>query len=167
MKAHAIVFFVVLVGLSVPAVGAAGPSSPPLARPSGGQAISSTPGATVFHGTACQIPIPGQPIIVTTGHTVITPSGNAALSCHADSETHLAAQAQVLMDMPCFIKEAGFGTDSLLVATPSGHAVLWCHVHPRAHQKVSNNGKSGLEGQGAGHRWRHAADTGTGQLTRQ
>jgi hypothetical protein len=85
-------------------------------------------GAFVAKGLPCEIPVPGVPeVITTTSHTVITPSGNIAISCHART-TIVVPMALVVQDAPCgTIGPAG--TDSHLVVTPSGRANFWCHHH--------------------------------------
>jgi len=85
-------------------------------------------GAVVVKGFPCGVPVPGAaPLTTVRSHSVITPSGNAATSCHARTPLTLT-QAVVVRDAPC-ATSGGAGTDSHLVATPSGHLNFWCHRH--------------------------------------
>jgi hypothetical protein len=94
------------------------------------EAESSEPGdgAIVVRGFLCEIPVSGHGEVRTTSsHTVITPSGNAATSCHAHTDI-VVPKAVVVKDIPCATIGPA-GTDSHLVVTPSGHLNFWCHHH--------------------------------------
>lgn len=85
-------------------------------------------GAVVLKGFPCGVPVPGGVVISTAkSHSVATPSGNAAISCHARTQLN-PPQAIVVRDAPCATLN-GSGTDSHLVLTPSGHLNFWCHQH--------------------------------------
>jgi hypothetical protein len=85
-------------------------------------------GAVVLKGFPCGVAVPGGVVISTTvSHSVATPSGNAAISCHAKTQI-TPPQAIVVRDAPCATLN-GSGTDSHLVLTPSGRMNFWCHQH--------------------------------------
>jgi hypothetical protein len=73
--------------------------------------------------------------ITTTGHFVVTPSGNATLVCHAAADQRsfqrpLPTSAIVVDNAPCFLPGGRRTNDSHLVVTPSLHVHLVCHVNP-------------------------------------
>src|SRR4051812_3027895 len=75
--------------------------------------------------------------VQTTGHLVVTPSGNVSFICHAAASARsfrrpLPTQAVVLDPVPCFLPGGRRTLDSQLVVTPSLHVHLVCHVHPPA-----------------------------------
>jgi hypothetical protein len=85
--------------------------------------------------------LPGAQIfarpIQTTGHLVVTPSGNVSFVCHAAANARsfqrpLPTQAVVLDGAPCFLPGGRRTNDSQLVVTPSLHVHLVCHFHPPA-----------------------------------
>jgi hypothetical protein len=85
-------------------------------------------GAVVVRGFVCGIPVMGHGEVRTTSsHAVITPSGNAATSCHARTDI-VVLEAVVVKDIPCATRGPA-GTDSHLVVTPSGRVNFWCHHH--------------------------------------
>jgi hypothetical protein len=85
-------------------------------------------GATVIRGFPCGIPVPGIGQVATTSsHSVVTPSGNAALSCHASTPI-VVPQTLVFKDLPCGTFGSA-GTDSHLVVTDTGRVNFWCHHH--------------------------------------
>ena len=80
--------------------------------------------------------VPGPQIfrrpIRTTGHLVVTPSGNVSFVCHAAAnaasfQRPLPAQAIVVDPVPCFLPGGRRTNDSHLVVTPSLHVQLSCH----------------------------------------
>jgi hypothetical protein len=85
--------------------------------------------------------VPGAQIfrrpIQTTGHLVVTPSGNVSFVCHAAADarsfqTPLPTQAVVVDNVPCFLPGGRRTNDSQLVVTPSLRAHLVCHFHPQS-----------------------------------
>jgi len=73
--------------------------------------------------------------IRTTGHLVITPSGNVTFVCHAAAspgsfQRPLPTQAIVVDRVPCFLPSGRRTNDSQLVVTPSLHVHLVCHINP-------------------------------------
>jgi hypothetical protein len=73
--------------------------------------------------------------IRTTGHLVVTPSGNVSFVCHAAAnagsfQRPLPAQAIVVDGTPCFLPDRRRTNDSHLVVTPSLHVHLVCRVNP-------------------------------------
>jgi hypothetical protein len=73
--------------------------------------------------------------IRTTGHLVVTPSGNVSFVCHAAAnpgsfERPLPTQAIVVDPVACFLPGGRRTTDSRLVVTPSLHVHLTCHFNP-------------------------------------
>lgn len=73
--------------------------------------------------------------IRTTGHLVVTPSGNVTLICHAAAEARsfqppLPSQAIVVDGAPCFLPNRRRTDDSHLVVTPSLRVHLTCHINP-------------------------------------
>ena len=73
--------------------------------------------------------------IRTTGHLVITPSGNVSFVCHAAAnagsfQRPLPTQAIVVEPIPCFLPGGRRTNDAQLVVTPSLHVHLVCHVMP-------------------------------------
>src|SRR4051812_26089207 len=74
--------------------------------------------------------------IRTTGHLVVTPSGNVSFVCHAAADARsfqrpLPTQAIVVDGAPCFLPGGRRTSDSRLVITPSLHVHLVCHFHPQ------------------------------------
>jgi len=71
--------------------------------------------------------------IRTTGHLVVTPSGNVHFVCHAQARTsnffRVPTEALVFDGLPCALPE-GRGTtrDSHLVVTPSLQVHVVCHL---------------------------------------
>ena len=137
-----------LLGLAITTTAVAGPGQPASANRSvpaphvvSSTALRSLPvarketsggtgggGAVVLKGLPCGIPAPGGTIISTpVSHSVATPSGNVATSCHARTAI-TPPQAIVVMDAPCATVN-GTGADSHLVLTPSGRLNFWCHKH--------------------------------------
>jgi hypothetical protein len=89
---------------------------------------ASDDSAIVVRGFFCGIPVRGHGEVPTTNsHTVVTPSGNAATSCHADTEI-VVPRAVVVKDIPC-ATIGPVGTDSHVVVNPSGRVNFWCHHH--------------------------------------
>jgi hypothetical protein len=85
-------------------------------------------GATVTRGFPCGVPVPGIGEVATTNsHSVVTPSGNAALSCHGSTPI-VVPQTLVFKDLPCGTLGAA-GTSSHLVVTDTGRVNFWCHHH--------------------------------------
>jgi hypothetical protein len=79
-------------------------------------------------GFPCGIPVPGLAEVATVNsHSVITPSGNAALSCHGSTPI-VVPQTLVFKDLPCGTLGSA-GTDSHLVVTDTGRVNFWCHAH--------------------------------------
>jgi hypothetical protein len=73
--------------------------------------------------------------IETTGHLVVTPSGNVTLVCHAAAsagsfQRPLPTQAIVVEPVPCFLPSGRRTNDAQLVVTPSLHVHLVCHFMP-------------------------------------
>ena len=73
--------------------------------------------------------------IRTTGHLVITPSGNVSFICHAAAsagsfQRPLPTQAIVVDPVPCFLPGGRRTNDAHLVVTPSLHVQLTCHFMP-------------------------------------
>jgi hypothetical protein len=73
--------------------------------------------------------------IRTTGHLVVTPSGNVSFICHAAAsagsfQRPLPTQALVVDPVPCFLPGGRRTTDAHLVVTPSLHVQLTCHFMP-------------------------------------
>lgn len=100
----------------------------PLSNPDRGSNSGQPEGATVVMGFPCGIPVPGVGAVATTNsHSVITPSGNAALSCHASTPI-VVPQTLVFKDLPCGTLESA-STDSHLVVTDTGRVNFWCHHH--------------------------------------
>jgi hypothetical protein len=84
---------------------------------------------------------PGTPISIfrrpvrTTGHLVVTPSGNVSFVCHAAADARsfqrpLPTQAIVVDRVPCFLPNGRRTNDTHLVVTPSLQVHLTCHVQP-------------------------------------
>lgn len=71
--------------------------------------------------------------IRTTGHLVVTPSGNATFVCHAAARpanfVQLPTSAIVVDNVPCFLPGNRRTRDTQLVVTPSLHVHLICHVN--------------------------------------
>jgi hypothetical protein len=121
-----------------PAVGA--DWAPPLEDPEVTQAAAD--GATVTDAMCTFGGRPGAPgseifrrPIETTGHLVVTPSGNVSFVCHASADAcffqrPLPTQAIVVDEAPCFLPGGRRTNDSQLVVTPSLHVHLVCHFHP-------------------------------------
>jgi hypothetical protein len=73
--------------------------------------------------------------IRTTGHLVVTPSGNVSFHCHAAADarsfqTPLPTSAVVVDRVPCFLPDRRRTNDARLVVTPSLQVHLTCHVQP-------------------------------------
>ena len=73
--------------------------------------------------------------IRTTGHLVVTPSGNISFVCHAAAsaasfQRPLPTQAIVVDRAPCFLPSGQRTNDTHLVVTPSLQVHLVCHVNP-------------------------------------
>jgi hypothetical protein len=73
--------------------------------------------------------------IRTTGHLVVTPSGNVSFHCHAAANAGsfrppLPTSALVVDPVPCFLPDRRRSNDARLVVTPSLHVHLSCRVHP-------------------------------------
>ena len=73
--------------------------------------------------------------IRTTGHLVVTPSGNISFVCHAAAsaasfQRPLPTQAIVVDRAPCSLPSGRRTNDSHLVVTPSLQVHLVCHVNP-------------------------------------
>jgi hypothetical protein len=73
--------------------------------------------------------------IQTTGHLVVTPSGNASFHCHAAAnagsfQRPLPTAAIVVDRVSCFLPDRRRDNDARLVVTPSLHVHLSCHIQP-------------------------------------
>jgi len=73
--------------------------------------------------------------IRTTGHLVVTPSGNVSFICHAAASASsfqrpLPTEAIVVDPVACFLPGGRRTNDALLVVTPSLHVQLICHFMP-------------------------------------
>ena len=73
--------------------------------------------------------------IQTTGHLVVTPTGNVSLHCHAAADrgsfrSPLPTTALVVDPVPCFLPDRRRTNDARLVVTPSLHVQLTCHLQP-------------------------------------
>jgi hypothetical protein len=73
--------------------------------------------------------------IRTTGHLVVTPSGNVTFVRHAAAnagsfERPLPTEAVVVDPVPSFLPGGRRTNDGHLVVTPSLHVQLVCHVSP-------------------------------------
>jgi hypothetical protein len=95
------------------------------------------PGAATAEGAEqgevpCGILLPGVPpgSVATTGHFVVTPSGNGVLVCRAEIPEG-PPETVVIDDLPCGTP-AGPTTKSHTVITKSGRVILTCHVNPSA-----------------------------------
>lgn len=70
----------------------------------------------------------------TTGHLVVTPSGNASFVCHAavraQSLSRVPSEAIVVDPARCFLPGGRRVNDAHLVVTPSLHVHLTCHFQP-------------------------------------
>ena len=114
--------------------------APPLADPEVAQAAAD--GATVTDvpctfGDRPNVLAPQifRRPIGTTGHLVVTPSGNVSLVCHAAAnagsfQRPLPTQAIVVDGAPCFLPTGRRTNDSHLVVTPSLQVHLVCHINP-------------------------------------
>jgi len=88
-------------------------------------------GATVIKGAACGIATPGVPpgaVFTNNTHIVITPSGNAALICHAEVPVG-PPRAVIVNDLFCGIAGTPGTGQSHTVITPSGNVLLTCHLN--------------------------------------
>jgi hypothetical protein len=96
-------------------------------------------GATVIKGVLCGIPggidtnpppaaLATNAILTTQSHLVITPSGNAALICHAKIPVG-PPQAIVINGDFCAIPGTPGTNQSHLVISPSGNVLLTCHLN--------------------------------------
>lgn len=110
--------FVALIGSAVPAV----------ADPEGQEV-----GARVFKGFNCNVPTAVDPVshtvlsrVVTDDmHAVITPSGNATLTCKVTG----SIEPFTATGFPCAVGPAGVTTDSSVKWTKGGQGILTCHLH--------------------------------------
>lgn len=73
--------------------------------------------------------------IRTTGHLVVTPTGNVSFICHAAADARslqppLPSEAVVVQGVPCFLPGGRRTGDSQLVLTPSLNVKLRCQFHP-------------------------------------
>ena len=73
--------------------------------------------------------------IRTTGHLVVTPSGNTSFICHAAASANsfgrpLPSQAIVVDPVACFMPGGRRTNDAHLIVTPSLHVQLICHFQP-------------------------------------
>jgi hypothetical protein len=73
--------------------------------------------------------------IQTTGHLVVTPSGNVSFICHATASANsvqrpLPIQAIVVEPVACYLPGGRRTTNAQLVVTPSLHVHLICHFMP-------------------------------------
>jgi hypothetical protein len=114
--------------------------APPVEDPD--LAEAATTGATVTDAPCTFGDRPGvlDPLIFrrpirTTGHLVVTPSGNVSFICHAAAsagsfQRPLPTQAIVVNPVPCFLPGGRRTNDAHLVVTPSLHVQLVCHVKP-------------------------------------
>jgi len=64
--------------------------------------------------------------VLTQGHFVVTPSGNAVLVCHGQTPVG-PPMAMHINDIPCFAPGPITTSDSHTVITPSGQVILVCH----------------------------------------
>ncbi|MFL5761373.1 MAG: hypothetical protein ACJ789_16755 [Thermomicrobiales bacterium] len=83
----------------------------------------------------CGILLPGilpeGQVVSTTGTLVITPSGDATLTCRGKLDSALALQhAVILTDVPCALGAGGQVGESFVRVTPSGEVLLICHNNP-------------------------------------
>jgi len=72
--------------------------------------------------------------IVTTGHLVVTPSGNVSFHCHAAASAGSFQRplptSAIVASVPCFLPNGRRANDAQLVVTPSLQVHLSCHVQP-------------------------------------
>ena len=113
--------------------------APPIADPEVDAAVAD--GATVTDKPCTFGDRPGVPDpqifrrpIQTTGHLVVTPSGNVTFHCHAAAnpgffQRPLPTSALVVDPVPCFLPNRR-RADGRLVVTPSLQVHLVCHVQP-------------------------------------
>ena len=71
----------------------------------------------------------------TTGHLVVTPTGNVSFVCHAAADSRsfhlpLPTQAIVVEPVACFLPGGRRTNNAQFVVTPSLHVHLVCHVQP-------------------------------------
>jgi hypothetical protein len=132
------------------------------ARPLGSISSDSVHGATVIKGEPCGIPIDGAVVPSTRSHTVVTPSGNASLICHADTDARSAETVEA-KHVVCIVG-GNIGTNAHVVATRSGQVTFVCHIQPRGHHAAPSTRN---RAEGPERRWRHGANVGTGPLTRR
>jgi hypothetical protein len=114
--------------------------APPVEDAAVAQAAAN--GATVTEAPCTFGDRPGTPApqifrrpIRTTGHLVVTPSGNVSFVCHAAANAGsfappLPDQAIVVDPIPCFLPGGRRTNDAQLVVTPSFHVHLVCRVQP-------------------------------------
>jgi hypothetical protein len=114
--------------------------APPVEDPEVAEAAAN--GATVTDERCTFGGRPGAPgsqifrnPVSTTGHLVVTPSGNVSFVCHAAADAKsfrppLPQQALVVDGAPCFLPSGRRSSDSHLVVTPSLRVHLVCHFHP-------------------------------------
>jgi hypothetical protein len=114
--------------------------APPLAAPeiaeaaAGGATVTDAPCTFGDRPTVLAPQIFRRPIR-TTGHLVVTPSGNVSFVCHAAAnagsfQRPLPTEAIVVDGAPCFLPNRRRTNDSHLVVTPSLHVHLVCQVKP-------------------------------------
>jgi hypothetical protein len=108
---------------------------PVVAEAAAGGAIVTDEPCTFGDRPTVQAPQIFRRPIRTTGHLVVTPSGNVSFICHAAAnpgffERPLPTQAIVVDPIPCFLPGGRRTLDSHLVVTPSLHVQLVCQFHP-------------------------------------
>jgi len=83
---------------------------------------------------SCGILLPGilpeGQVISVTGELVISPSGNATLTCRGQLDPSLAPQNTVIIDQPCALGEGGQVGESHTQVSPNGNVLLICHNNP-------------------------------------
>jgi hypothetical protein len=74
--------------------------------------------------------------IATTGHLVVTPSGNVSFHCDAAASAGSFQRplptSALVASVPCFLPNRRRANDAQLVVTPSLHVHLSCHVQPES-----------------------------------
>jgi hypothetical protein len=101
-----------------------------------GATAAAQDGAIVYHGGPCSFRLGGFPLVVATNvHSVITPSGNASLTCQGELPPGTAPETAVTIDLDgrCRIGTPNgivVATRGSVTYTPSGHANLSCHYKP-------------------------------------
>ncbi len=99
-----------------------------------GDRAADAKGASVTE-VDCGILLPGilpeGQVVSTKGKLVITPSGNATLTCRGKLDPALAPrQAVIIKDQPCALGEGGQVGESLTRVSPNGNVLLVCHNNP-------------------------------------